>query len=207
MKKLTTTSHAMLGLLALKPWTTYELAQQMERSLSNFWPRAQSKLYEEPKNLVAHGLATAKRERVGRRPRTVYTITPKGREALRAWLDEPAAPMSLEFEGILKVFLADQDTREQLLDQIRHIKAHAEQEKTRGMAFIQEYAETGGPFPERLHIIGLVVGFLSGLNGAVLDWADWAESEVSQWDEMDKVPSREMFQRFMERGRFDVARD
>ena len=26
---LTTTSYAILGLLAVKPWTTYELAQQM----------------------------------------------------------------------------------------------------------------------------------------------------------------------------------
>ena len=46
---LTTTSYAILGLLAVKPWTTYELAQQMRRALGQFWPRAESKLYEEPK--------------------------------------------------------------------------------------------------------------------------------------------------------------
>jgi PadR family transcriptional regulator AphA len=175
MKDLTTTSYALLGLLALRPWTTYELAQQMERSLRNFWPRAQSKLYEEPKNLVAHGLATAKRERVGKRPRTVYAITPKGREALRAWLDVPGAPMMLESEALLKVFFADQGTKEQLLAQIRNIKAWAEQERERGMTFIREYAETGGPFPERLNIIGLMVGFLARRGDAVLDWARWAE--------------------------------
>ena len=84
MKELTTTSYALLGLLALKPWTTYELAQQMDRSLRNFWPRAQSKLYEEPKNLVEHGLAASEKQQVGRRPRTVYSITPGGRDALRA---------------------------------------------------------------------------------------------------------------------------
>ena len=56
---LTTTSYAILGLLAVKPWTTYELAQQMRRALGQFWPRAESKLYEEPKKLVAHGLARA----------------------------------------------------------------------------------------------------------------------------------------------------
>src|ERR1043165_5639122 len=87
--ELTTTSYAILGLLAIKPWTTYELAQQMGRALGQFWPRAESMLYEEPKKLVAHGLVRASAESVGKRPRTVYTITPKGRRALRAWVPEP----------------------------------------------------------------------------------------------------------------------
>lgn len=54
---LNSTSYAILGLLALKPWTTYELAQQMDRALGQFWPRAESRIYEEPKKLVACGLA------------------------------------------------------------------------------------------------------------------------------------------------------
>jgi PadR family transcriptional regulator AphA len=69
--ELTTTSYAILGLLAVQPWTTYELAKQMEVSLHNFWPRAERKLYEEPRKLVARGLAEMSRETVGRRPRTV----------------------------------------------------------------------------------------------------------------------------------------
>jgi len=78
---LTTTSYAILGLLAVKPWTTHELVQQVDRSLRRIWPRAQSKLYEEPKKLVAHGLARATDDPVGRRRRTRYTITAKGRPA------------------------------------------------------------------------------------------------------------------------------
>ena len=54
---LTTTSYAVLGLLAIKPWSSYELTQQMDRSLGRIWPRATSKLYEEPKKLVEHGFA------------------------------------------------------------------------------------------------------------------------------------------------------
>src|SRR6476659_4673308 len=87
---LTTTSYAILGLLAIKPWTTYELAQQMQRALGQFWPRAESKLYEEPKKLVAHGLARASSEMVGKRPRTIYTITAKGRRAMAAWVPAPS---------------------------------------------------------------------------------------------------------------------
>ena len=84
LPELTPTSYAILGLLAVRPWTTYELAKQIERGMQNFWPRASSTLYEDPKKLVAHGLATAKKERTGKRPRTVYTITARGRRALAA---------------------------------------------------------------------------------------------------------------------------
>jgi len=41
---LTTTSYAVLGLLAVRPWSSYELTQQMDRSLGRVWPRAVSKL-------------------------------------------------------------------------------------------------------------------------------------------------------------------
>src|SRR3954463_15746262 len=93
-----TTAQAVLGLLALQPWTTYELAKQVQRSLGWFWPRAERKLYDEPKRLVAAGLATSEKEMIGARPRTVYSITDAGRTALREWLDEPAVPPTLEFE-------------------------------------------------------------------------------------------------------------
>ena len=108
---LTTTSYAILGLLALKPWTTYELTQQMDRSLGRYWPRAQSKLYEEPKKLVVHGLARATDDPVGQRSRTVYTITAKGRRALAGWLEDPGAGPVIEFEQLVKVFFSDQGTR------------------------------------------------------------------------------------------------
>ena len=88
---LTTTSYAVLSLLALRPWTTYELAKQMKRSLGWIWPRAESRLYEEPKKLVAAGLATSRSEPTGRRRSTVYSITPEGRQALAGWLAEPGA--------------------------------------------------------------------------------------------------------------------
>src|SRR5258705_6095944 len=101
---LTSTSYAILGLLAVKPWSTYELAQQMDRALGRFWPRAESKLYEEPKKLVAHGLAKATTELVGKRPRTIYTITAKGRRAIAGWVPTSGAGPTLEVEQLVKVF-------------------------------------------------------------------------------------------------------
>src|SRR6478735_1005684 len=108
---MTTTSFAILGLLAVKSWTTHELVQQVDRSLRRIWPRAQSKLYEEPKKLVVHGYATATDDSVGRRRRTRYTITPKGRRALAAWLRTPGEGPVLECEQLLKIWFADGGTK------------------------------------------------------------------------------------------------
>jgi PadR family transcriptional regulator AphA len=116
--ELTTTSYAVLGLLGIREWTTYELAQQMERSLKHFWPRAQSRIYEEPKRLAALGLAKATHEHVGRRPRTTYRITAKGRRALRQWLAHPGGGPTLELEAMLKVFYGEQATKDDVLANI-----------------------------------------------------------------------------------------
>ena len=113
---LTTTSYAILGLLAVKPWTTHELVQQVDRSTRRIWPRAQSKLYEEPKKLVAHGLARATDDSVGRRRRTRYTITAKGRRALAAWLQQPGNGPVLEFEQLLQAAAGSPAERAGLLE-------------------------------------------------------------------------------------------
>ena len=106
MLKLSTRSYLVLGLLAIDDWTTYELARQMERGFGDIWPSSRSMVYEEPKALVAAGLARARIERIGERSRTRYGITPSGRTALKRWLAEPGAAPAMHFEGLLKVLLA-----------------------------------------------------------------------------------------------------
>jgi len=187
MKELTSTSYAMLGLLALRPWTTYELAIQVSRSLASFWPRTERQLYEEPKNLVAHGYARSRSEKMGNRKRTVYTITRKGREALREWLSEPGKGPVLEFENLLKVFFAEAGTTEQLSRNIAAIRAEAERTQASRSEFTRDW-ETDFRFPERLHLSALVGQFLNQFHDVVVRWAIWAEKEIASWP--DPVPEK-----------------
>jgi DNA-binding PadR family transcriptional regulator len=180
-EELTTTSYAILGLLALRPWTAYELAQQMQRSLHQFWPRAERKIYDEPKRLVRLGLATAIKASTGRRPRTLYQVTPAGRRALRRWMATESAPPQFESEAILRVFLADQGSKADLLAAIASMHAEAEVSMSHGAQRCQAYLNTGGPFPERLHIIALMARFLTELADAYERWATWAMGEVESW--------------------------
>ncbi len=174
----TTTSYAVLGLLAIRPWTTYELAKQVQRSLRWFWPRAERKLYDEPKRLAEEGLATATREHTGRRGRTVYTITEAGRAALREWLGEPVAPPTTEFEGMVKVFFADAGSRLQLLATVDRIEAQATErmEEIVGLAATRPLA-----FPEREHISAIGLQLFAAQEESTLRWARWAREQVEQW--------------------------
>ena len=181
--KLTTTSYVILGHLALRDWSTYELAQQLKRSTRHYWPRAESKIYEEPKKLVAHGLATATREYTGRRPRTVYAITDEGHKALRRWLDEPGQPPVVEFEGVLKVLFAEQGTKQQLLATLRSIREQAQRTRDEHAALADDLSRTGGPFPDRLHVNELVFRFMWEQIDTVIRWATWAEQQVADWPE------------------------
>jgi PadR family transcriptional regulator AphA len=173
----TTTSYAILGLLSVRSWTTYELAKQVQRSLNWFWPRAERKLYDEPKQLAARGYAVATERYTGKRRSREYAITDEGRAALAAWLGEPPAPRTIEFEGMVKVFFADSGDLDQLRSTLRGIIAEAEARVTA----IGAMAAEGTPFPERRHISALALPLALEQETAVLRWARWALAQVDSW--------------------------
>ena len=181
MTELTTTSYAILGLLAIKPWTTYELAQQMERSLKSFWPRAQSRIYEEPKRLASLGLVKATAEPVGRRRRTMYTITAKGRRALARWISQPGSGPTLEFEAMTKLFFAEHGRQSDVVAHIGALRDWAREQTQRNVAFARLYLAGGGPFPDRLPQIVLIGKFLTDFADMVEEWAGWAARTVAAW--------------------------
>jgi DNA-binding PadR family transcriptional regulator len=180
-QQLTTTSYAILGFLAIRPWTTYELAQQMQRTLNRVWPRARSKLYEEPKKLVAHGLATASKDAVGRRARTVYAITPAGRRALADWLGTPSDGMALESEHLVKLFFADHGRTQDALATLEATKAWAREQLDVFAEAAQVYLSGEGEFRERAAVNMVGARFMVDFYTMVVEWTDWASQLVASW--------------------------
>ena len=198
MPTLTSTSYAVLALLALQSWTTYQLARQMERSLGWIWPRAVSRLYEEPKKLVAAGLATSRPESTGRRRSTVYEITPAGRQALAAWLAEPGTGMVLECEALVKIAYADQGTRDGLLANLATLIDDTTAKLHFGEMIARQYLDGLGPFQERLPLSGLMWRFLWEFQLTVLRWARWAYAEVEAWpDDLSQLDAIAEFTRIV----------
>jgi DNA-binding PadR family transcriptional regulator len=186
---MTTTSYAILGLLAVKPWTTHELVQQVDRSLRRLWPRAQSKLYEEPKKLVAHGYARASDDPVGRRRRTRYTITAAGRRALAAWVAVPGAGPSLEFEQLVKIHFADSGSKADVLANLEAARAWVLAENEENLVAARAYLAGEGPFPERAALNQVPGRFLAEFYVVVAKWIAWATDHVERWpDDVRAAP-------------------
>ena len=186
---MSTTSYAILGLLAVKPWTTHELVQQVDRSLRRIWPRTQSKLYEEPKKLVAHGYARATDDSVGRRRRTRYTITAKGRRTLAAWLQEPGDGPILEFEQLLKISFADSGSRADIVANLDATRVWVVDQNAENLATARTYVEGNGAFPERAALNQLTGRFLTDFYVMVAHWVEWASQVVDRWpDDVRNAP-------------------
>lgn len=185
VRKLTATSYAILGLLGLRPWSAYELAKQGRRSLHFCWPRAETRIYQEPKNLVEHGLVKATTSSKGRRARTDYAITTKGRKALRAWMSEASAPPRLESEALLRVFFADHGTKAGLLATLAELEGQALALRRQAVEQGAEYLAGDAPFQERIHILALVGRFTLDHTALVAEWARWARAEIERWPDVD----------------------
>lgn len=148
-----------------------------------FWPRAESQIYEEAKRLVDKGFARGERTFTGRRPRTTYRISPSGRKALRQWLATPPRPTALECEPLLRVFLADFSTREQLDVALNQVRADAEAILAVGRTVGAEYLAGTAPFQDQVHVRALVLDFLSHHARMLHDWAERTERVFQRWDD------------------------
>jgi PadR family transcriptional regulator, regulatory protein AphA len=89
-KTLTPSSYAVLGLLARRPSSGYELGTRAAASIDNFWPLTRTHIYGELAKLEALGYVVGVEVTQELLPdKRVYSVTPEGARALDAWLDNP----------------------------------------------------------------------------------------------------------------------
>jgi DNA-binding PadR family transcriptional regulator len=185
VKQVPPTTYALLGMLAVRSWTGYELTNQLRRSLRFIWPSSEGHLYREQKRLLDLGWASVTREPVGKRHRNRYQITRAGRDALGEWLhSEPGEPR-LEIEGLLRIFYGDQGSVDDMLRSMDATRRMARSMLDTLIGFANEYLEPGGPLamlesgrsgepeaplfhgrpqlPERLHVVALVLDVTTAL--------------------------------------------
>ncbi len=178
---LTSTSYAVLGLLSVRSWTAYELAQQVERSLGWFWPRTPRKIYDEAKKLVVAGFAAASDEPTGRRPRTVYSITDGGRAALADWLGATSADAKFESEAVVRVFFAEGGTKAQLRTTLLESVEASEARARTLRSMFDAMGDADYAFAQRRHVNALALRHGLDQQLALASWARWALTQVEAW--------------------------
>lgn len=183
---LSPTSYALLGQLALRPWSGYEMAKNIGRTLHWFWPRAESVIYAEMKRLTDLGLADAQ-PAPGRRgrPQTTYTITPEGRDALADWLGTPPRDFSLHFEALLRVHLAPYGETDDLRRALAGARDDAEGLLRQAIVIGTEFVEGRHQFQAQVHIRAILFDFLWRFGLTMHVWATHWLEQVGQWPSIE----------------------
>ena len=183
--RLTTSSFAVLSLLALRPWSGYDLTRQATRSLRFAWPKSERLLYAEPKKLVGLGMATSHEEVEGGRRRTIYTITDEGRTALRDWMATDVDPPVLEAEALLRLLFADHGTLDDAAATLDRFAADADEIHRQVLDINAGYLEGEHPFPDRVHVSVLFATFQLEFFDLIRRWSEFAKAEIADWPATD----------------------
>jgi PadR family transcriptional regulator, regulatory protein AphA len=141
--------HAILGLLARKPSTGYELAQMFDLSLRTVWYARHSQIYPELARLGSAGYVEVVKE--GARGSKTYGLTETGRDELRRWLVEEDPDRSQRNESAVRLFLGQLLTAEDRTCVFERDLAYVEAE-TAQLRALQERVQPGEPFAAQIDL-------------------------------------------------------
>src|SRR3954453_23021377 len=99
-------SYEILGLVGRDGAGAHDLLRMARRARILDWA-GESQYYVEPKRLARLGYVEARKEPGRTRPRTVYTLTDKGLEALRAFARTPVTLTPVRSEALVRLLIAD----------------------------------------------------------------------------------------------------
>ena len=168
---LSGTATVILGLLALRPRSGYEIKRAVDRSTRYFWSASYGQIYPELRRLAKAGLVEGEDAPTGARRRTVYRITAAGRDELQTWLADPGFGLELRDEGLLKLFFADLLSSEQALALVR-----ARREVHQRWLDQLRAIDAGPPFVGGQAFPDVVLAY-------GIDFSEWA---ASWWEAMER---------------------
>jgi DNA-binding PadR family transcriptional regulator len=111
--------YAVLGLLRERSMHGYAVRAAFEERLGDLWDLNYGQVYQVLTALEQEGFIGGTEERVGRRPtRRVFTISAKGRDALRNWLVHPFVLRPFRDEFYVRLLFTDDIDRDLVRDLI-----------------------------------------------------------------------------------------
>jgi PadR family transcriptional regulator, regulatory protein AphA len=172
--ELTFFSYEVLGLVGRGGAGAHDLLQMARRARILDWA-GESQYYVEPKRLAGLGYLEARRVPGKTRPRTHYTLTEKGLEALRDWARTPARVTPFKSDPLLRLMVTDlvgeEATRESM--------AALREEIADLSARLDEAAASADALPHRRKYLLLVVDFLRGLLALYEELAEEVERDFA----------------------------
>jgi DNA-binding PadR family transcriptional regulator len=171
--KLTPFSYVVLALVGRGGAGPHDIVQMM-REGAVFWTTSGSHYYAEPRRLASLGYLSARKLPGKTRERTHYELTAKGREALQAWLAEPAAMPRVQHEAIVKLLAADFSDDETILASVTALR----EDLAAAYARLDPMIERAEALPHRTRYLRLINGFAYRTLDAYSAWLDDVEREL-----------------------------
>jgi PadR family transcriptional regulator AphA len=119
--RLTTFSHVVLVLVGRDGAGAHDLVR-MARQGRVYADFADSQWYAEPKRLARLGYLRARSEPGQTRQRTRYTLTAKGKRAVRDWMREPTRFSRIQMEPAWRLLAADLAGEDAVLASLRALR-------------------------------------------------------------------------------------
>src|SRR3954470_17213711 len=151
-------SYEILGLVGEGGAGTHDLRRMAQRARLLDWA-GESQYYVEPKRLASLGYLEARKEPGKTRQRTVYTLTDKGREALREWAATPATVTPFKSEALIRLLISDLVGEEVTRESLAALREDVADLRAR----VAESEASAERLPHRRASLLLVTRFLDGL--------------------------------------------
>jgi PadR family transcriptional regulator AphA len=143
--ELSATAKVILGMLAARPRSGYEIKQLVDSSARFFWAASYGQIYPELKKLEQAGLIAGDDSSQGARQRTTFKLTAKGRRAAREWIAGPPEVLETRDEGLLMLFFAGSIEPQRGAEIARERAATSRAKAAELRAIADQVEETGSP--------------------------------------------------------------
>lgn len=125
------TKYLILGLLSEEALTGYEMKKIVDTRFSFFWSESFGQIYPQLKKLNEEGLIEEidLKESENSKASKKYSITDKGIQELKQWLEEPVEKEIVRYEILLKMYFSNITSPEVMLEHIKEFQVSHRQQK------------------------------------------------------------------------------
>jgi PadR family transcriptional regulator AphA len=171
---------AILGMLAFgKKKSGYDLKKAIASSTANFWSESYGNIYPTLRKLLEEGAIREENEKAlaSKRQKQLYSITEKGRQALRQWLQQPVAVRFEDNELLLKLFFGP-------MMPVRKSQALVAVHRDHHIALLEEFEAierkiSAGPATEEHKVyLRATLSYGKAVSRALIHWSDATEKAL-----------------------------
>ena len=172
--ELTPFSYVILALVGEGGAAAHDLVESARHGSRPYWAASTRNMYAEPKRLARLGYMTATKRPGKTRERTLYHLTERGTEALRAWVPLPTRFPRIQSEAPVRLVAGYLVSDEELLSSLQSLRAELDAVSA-GLDDAERFAAT---LPHRERHLRLVHSLGRRLVSAQREWLTEVEREL-----------------------------